>query len=340
MNISTCPLCHSHRYSEIAPYRHIGQQKYACALVRCQDCGHFFTEISGTADLRELYENEQYELVDTRRSIFGRLISFDIKSALRQLERIKSLRSGASILDFGCGKGVFLHFAAERGWRATGIETATKRAAFARSAYGLEVIDDEYSGGKILGAPFDVITLFHVLEHLPSPRELLKTLVDHNLSSDGVLVVEVPRFDSFQSTMAGKAWIHLDPPRHLSHFSTDALRRMLRDLGFGVVASGGFSIHNGLLGMAQAILSRLGYKRMLIEELKFRRTTILSLIVLAVLPFALALELISILFGRGGIARLYCSRIAEVAVRSVSTNLHADESCYHEPSQANSGTNK
>jgi SAM-dependent methyltransferase len=303
------------------PYQHIGQLKYGCSLVRCQNCGHFFTEISGNADLGELYENEQYELIDTRRSIYGRLISFDVKSTLRQLERIKPVKNGASILDFGCGKGVFLHSAAERGWQANGIETATKRAAFAKINYGLNVVTNEYTGGTIEGGPFDVITLFHVLEHLPTPRSLIETLINRNLNANGMLVVEVPRFDSFQSVIAARAWIHLDPPRHLSHFSTNALQEMLHDLGLLVVASSQFSIHNGLLGMVQGIMSRMGYKKMLIEELKLRRTGGLVLIVSAVLPFALALELVACLFGRGGIVRYYCSRASDVSGRINDPNL-------------------
>lgn len=240
--------------------------------------------------------------------MFGRLISFDVKSALRQLELIKPMRKGGTILDFGCGKGVFLHFAAERGWQTTGIETAAKRAEFAQIFYGLQVITDQYSGEVIPGDPFDVITLFHVLEYLPSPRELLNSLVSQNLNANGVLVVEVPRFDSLQSTVVGRAWIHLDPPRHLSRFTTAALLRMLRDLGFKVVASNQFSIHNELLGMVQGILSRPGYKKMLIEELKLRKSLMLLLMVLIVLPFALILELITMLLGFGGIVRLYCVR--------------------------------
>jgi SAM-dependent methyltransferase len=245
--------------------------------------------------------------------MFGRLISFDGNSILRQLARIKSLKKGGALLDFGCGKGVFLNLAAEQGWRTIGIETAPKRADFARTNYGLDVIPDEYSGGKIPIGPFDVITLFHVLEHLTDPRELLKTLVDQNLKPDGVLIVEVPRFDSLQSAVAGSAWIHLDPPRHLSHFSTATLARLIRDLGLQVVASSQSSIHNGLLGMTQGIVSRLGYKKMLIEELKLRRTASLLLMVSAVLPFALALELFAGLFGRGGVVRLYCSRAPDPA---------------------------
>jgi len=321
MNNPTCPLCHSRRYSVHKQYQHIGQLKYGCSLVLCQNCGHAFTEISGIADSVDLYENEQYQLVDTRQSMFGRVIAFDDQSALRRLERIKPPKQGASILDFGCGKGVFLHFAAVRGWNATGVETALKRAAFARKNYGLKVITDQYTGGAIPGGPFDAITLFHVLEHLPSPRELLKKLVDENLTATGTLVVEVPRFDSFQSVVAGKAWIHLDPPRHLSHFSTTVLRAMLDDLGFLVVANSQFSIHNGLLGMVQGILSRLGYRKMLIEELKLHRTLSLLLMVSAVLPLAAALELVACLFGRGGIIRFYCVRASDVSGQaSSSTN--------------------
>lgn len=316
MNIFACPLCQSTRFAVLPQYRHVGLRKYGCSLVRCNDCGHCFTQASEVPDLGELYANEQYELVDTRRSMFGRLISLDVKSVLRQLERVKPQVMGASVLDFGCGKGVFLHWAAERGWRVLGVETASKRAEFARTIYGLEVISEEYSGGAIAGGPFDVITLFHVLEHLSNPHALVTSLVDSNLKANGMLVLEVPRFDSLQSVLAGNAWVHLDAPRHLSHFSTEAMARLMDDLGFKVQASSQFSFHNGLLGMVQGILSRLGYKKMLIEELKLRRTALLVLLVLAVAPLALALELVAILIGRGGIIRVYCSR-APVSVREV-----------------------
>ena len=83
---------------------------------------------------------------------------------------------------------------------------------------------------------------------------------------------------------------------------------MLSDLGLRVVGSGQFSIHNGLLGMVQSILSRLGYRKMLIEELKLRRTVAVLLLVLAVMPVAIMLELFAVLFMRGGVVRYYCSR--------------------------------
>jgi len=320
MTTKTCPLCKSQHYEVLEPFQNIGIPKYGCSLACCQDCGHVFTEIKGVADLDELYESAQYELVDTRQSMFGKLIAFDVKSALRQLERTKSAHEGASLLDFGCGKGVFLHFAAERGWSVTGIETATKRAEFARAQFGIDVIGDEYSGGVLPGAPFDVITLFHVLEHLPTPVQLLEELVAKNLKPNGVLVIEVPRFDSLQSALAGKSWIHLDPPRHLSHFSTNVLTRMLHSLNFQVARSSQFSFHNGLLGMVQGVLSRLGYKKMLIEELKLRRSKLLTVLVLTVMPIALALELSAMLFGRGGIVRLYCTRPVGAADPGISNN--------------------
>lgn len=308
MNTSICPICRASRFVTLAPYAHVGLAKYGCSLVRCQSCSHVFTATAGDADLSELYASEQYELVDTRQSLFGRLIAFDVKAALRHLTKVKPPQKGASLMDFGCGKGVFLHFAMLHGWQVKGIETAPRRAAFARSTYGLDVTTDDYAGGMVRGGPFDVVTLFHVLEHLPNPKALLTSLVQSNLKDGGILVVEVPRFDSLQSGIAGHTWIHLDPPRHLSHFTTASLSQMMRDLGFRIIAKGQFSFHNGLLGMVQGVLSRVGYRKMLIEELKLRRTLALVLLVAAVLPLAAALETIAVLLGRGGIVRLYCTR--------------------------------
>jgi SAM-dependent methyltransferase len=100
------------------------------------------------------------------------------------------------------------------GWQGQGIETGKKRAEFGQNVYGLKINTLEYHGGLVDGGLFDAITLFHVLEHLRNPKAVMEELVKSNLKDGGLLVIEVPNFGSLQSKIAGKYWLHLDPPLH------------------------------------------------------------------------------------------------------------------------------
>jgi len=303
----TCPICGSNDYMTLNQYAKIGLPQYGCSIAQCNNCGHYYTVIVRDICRDMLYQEGQYELVDTRQTCFGKVISLENKAVLNKLEWLMK-RTKTSILDIGCGKGVFLHHAAERGWKTAGIETSKKRAEFAQKQYRLSVNTDEYSEGKITEAPFDVITLFHVLEHLAHPGDFLRSVVVDNLSANGILVIEVPNFDSLQARLAASNWIHLDPPLHISHFSEKRLKQMLESIGVEIVLSEHFSIVNGLLGMTQSIMSRFGYRKMLIAELKLKRTVGLMIVVAMITPIALIIELIDVLLGRGGIVRLYCRR--------------------------------
>ena len=304
MKKTTCPLCKSSQYSVVEKYHQIGAPEYGCRLVHCETCGHCFTDIHHEVDFNKLYQDGQYELMDTRQTLFGKVLSFDDKIVIRQLNRLRPQKG--AMLDFGCGKGAFIFRAAHYGWQVKGIETAKKRARFGVEIYGVNISTDEYLSGSISGGPFDVITLFHIIEHLSQPIELLQNLIEDNLAKNGWVVIEVPRFDSLQSKIAGGRWIHLDPPFHVSHFSTKSIMKLINDVGLEVKVSGQFSIHNGLLGMVQSVMSVFGYRKMLIAELKLRRTTRLLAAVAMVLPVAVLLESFAILVGRGGVIRLYC----------------------------------
>jgi 2-polyprenyl-3-methyl-5-hydroxy-6-metoxy-1,4-benzoquinol methylase len=213
MNIE-CPLCGSDRSALVEQYGTIGAAKYECMVVCCSTCGHYFTKTAQDLDLEQLYSEGQYEVIDTRGSLFEKIVAFDDLFIVRQLSKFPVPQK--TLLDFGCGKGQFMYRALEYGWRVLGIETGKKRAEFGIDVYGLNIITSEYEGEVIQGGPFSAITLFHVLEHLGKPKPLLKELIDSNLVRGGYLVIEVPLFESLQSKIAGKWWIHLDPsPKRL-----------------------------------------------------------------------------------------------------------------------------
>ena len=117
--------------------------------------------------------------------------------------------------------------------------------------------------------------------------------------------------ESLQSKIAGKRWIHLDPPLHISHFTKSSLLKLLGDLNLKPLKYEYFSIHLGILGMVQSILCLIGYNRKIISDLKFRRTKRLIISILLVLPLAIFLELLAVIFNKGGVVRVYCKSFTE-----------------------------
>ena len=306
MKNSICPMCGCSEYINMKKYENNNFEQQNYRIVRCKSCGHTFTNISEDIDLDKLYSSGNYKILDTRKTLFDRILAIDDKMIVNQLNKLNTLNN--SLLDFGCGKGVFIHRAQKYGWKVKGIEVAKERAEFGICKYGLDISTEEYVDGEIKDAPFGVITLFHVLEHLASPKEMLKELLEHNLASDGYLVLEVPLFDSLQSRLGGKRWLHLDLPLHLSHFTKSSILELIQKLNLEPVKYQYSSIHLGLLGMVQSIMSLFGYRKMIISELKFRRTSQLVALILLVLPIAFFLEVLAVCFKKGGIIRVYCKK--------------------------------
>jgi SAM-dependent methyltransferase len=157
----------------------------------------------------------------------------------RRLRFVRAVASPYRVLDFGCGDGAFIEAASAAGLKATGVEM---RPEHARSK-GLTVVERvEDAVG-----PFDLITLWHSLEHVRSPRELVERLLPR-LSEDGLLVVAVPNAESVQARVFGPSWFHLDVPRHLFHFTPRALQRLLQSCGLVVVRRWDIEVELDLFG--------------------------------------------------------------------------------------------
>jgi len=136
-------------------------------------------------------------------------------------------------LDVGCGSGGALAVARALGWRVSGIEPNEAAAALARR------FADELHVGDVLTAPFaparfDVVTAFHVLEHVPDPVAVARRMLDW-LAPGGLLIVEVPNVDGLGAAIFGGAWSGLELPRHLSHFTPATLELVLQKAGGRVV---------------------------------------------------------------------------------------------------------
>jgi SAM-dependent methyltransferase len=145
---------------------------------------------------------------------------------------ISGLERAGRLLDIGCGTGEFLHYMRSRGFAAFGIEPDPTARRTAIERYHLEV----QQGLDALGVSeaFRVITLWHVLEHLPDLHDALqkiKTL----LTAGGLLVIAVPDRTSWDGQHYGPLWAAWDVPRHLSHFRRQDIEKLLSDNGITLV---------------------------------------------------------------------------------------------------------
>lgn len=299
-----CPICQSQTYSVV----YDSTSQYAEGrIVKCSKCSHAYTLLGKAVDTESLYtdSDEVYRVVDNRTSIFYKILNLEYNSVIRKL-RVFHKQKG-SLLDFGSGKGKFAKLAQQDGWTVKCVETSPDRADYAKKIYGLDVNSDFYSSGRIFDTGFDVITLFHVLEHLPQPTQLLSQLVQDNANPGATVIIEVPNFSSLQSSLAKNKWIHLDVPRHLSHFTPATLEQVIKACQMSPVKSNYFSFHLGVLGMVDSLLKLVGYKGNIIFELKNKKRLGLIAFIVVVLPVALLLEALAAAFGKGGIVRIYCT---------------------------------
>jgi SAM-dependent methyltransferase len=288
-----CPVCHTPpTFSPTAGSR-----------IACSSCELSWTYLPETIDAAALYRDEVYAVVDNRKSIFEKIIFSESRAILKQAKKLRP--EARLLLDFGSGKGQFLAVAKSLGWQGIGIETEAARGEFAKEKYGVAVQIAYYEKGLVGESPVDLISLNHVLEHLPEPLPLLRELLEHNLSKGGLLYIEVPRADAWQAQIAGDTWMHWDIPKHLSHWTEPILTAQLEGFGLSKVGERNFSIHLGVLGMLQALLSRVGYRENLVLRLKRKKSLGLIGLIAAFLPLAWVLELLSSWNGKSGICGVY-----------------------------------
>ncbi len=180
--------------------------------------------------LPDYYKSESYiSHTDSKKGFFDKIYQ-QVKNLMlsRKLNWIAQEKTGPiKILDVGAGTGDFLSAAKKRGWEVFGAEPNSGARALA-SKKGVEL--EEETRGFSSGS-FDVITMWHVLEHVPNLEEQIEELY-RLLKPDGLLVIAVPNFKSYDAQKYKEHWAAYDVPRHLYHFSPSAIEKIFNSSGF------------------------------------------------------------------------------------------------------------
>ncbi len=152
---------------------------------------------------------------------------------LKRRWAVERLHPKGRLLDVGCATGIFLHEMQQAGWDVVGIEPNLNAADYARRRFGLQIYIGTLRQVGLPSAAFDVITLWDVLEHLPTPwADLVE--VHRLLKDNGLLVIRIPNLESLEARLFGPFWLGWDLPRHLYLFPRRALVAGLSELGFTV----------------------------------------------------------------------------------------------------------
>ncbi|MBJ2174133.1 class I SAM-dependent methyltransferase [Aureibaculum sp. A20] len=179
-------------------------------------------------ELGKYYESESYiSHSDTKKSVVDKLYhsvrNYTIKKKVKLINAFNA--DEKTILDIGAGTGDFLAACQIDGWKVTGVEPNEKAVEILNSKLGsfkVQIFSDIY---ELNSESYDVITMWHVLEHVPNLREYIAKL-KLLLKPNGTLIVAVPNFKSFDANHYKEFWAAYDVPRHLWHFS----RKSISDL--------------------------------------------------------------------------------------------------------------
>ncbi|RLG45697.1 MAG: hypothetical protein DRN92_06510 [Thermoproteota archaeon] len=264
---AVCPLCGSP-----APYAFLCAPRLdqvsgaEYTYLRCPDCGFVFLDPAIESEAAHYEESGYYShrppimgmAIGPMMGWFNRLRLWMVERAWR--------RSPGRLLDIGCGRGRFLACARDAGWECMGVEPMERSWRVAVEEYGLQVMTEPLRDDHFAPESFEVVTLWHTLEHIPDPLHVMRN-VQRWLVSGGLAVIAVPNIASLQSLLGGPLWFHLDPPRHLSHFTPQTAASLLTSCGFETPEVYFFYPELNEFGMVQTILNRLGFSPNLLFNL-------------------------------------------------------------------------
>lgn len=322
---SACSLCGSRSARLLFTVPWFDDPDRQCDLVQCSNCKAVRTmpPMSET-DLASLYDKNYYGGAERKfaaplEQVLTGLTHIRAGWLDRQVRRSQRDRPGTElrVLDIGCGRGTLLKGLHRYGWKCWGLE----RPEFPRTAASdSTLLLDDLNSAFLDNTYFDLVVLWHVLEHLENPQAALAR-AHALLRPGGLLAVAVPNFGSLQRRVFGRNWFALDIPRHRYHFDRNALGQALGP-GFRIRVSHTWSLDQNPYAFVQSVLNALSPASMRNTLYAGLHTgghgsrqwlPALAQITLAVTvaPFAMVEYLLSGLLGVGATVTILAERMAD-----------------------------
>ena len=235
LKINICPLCGGQQLEHALNCTDHYASGETFEVVRCVHCGFLMTQNAPVeAEIGKYYETPDYiSHSDTQKGLMNKVYhwvrQFMLSRKAALVKRASKMKKGA-LLDYGTGTGYFAHTMTKKQWQVKAIEKSPQARAFAKEHFGLEV-DAETALPHYPSDTFDVVTLWHVMEHIEHLNEMWETL-HRILKERGVLIVAVPNPDSYDAKKYKEWWAAYDVPRHLWHFRPSVMQQFGAKHGF------------------------------------------------------------------------------------------------------------
>ena len=235
LKINTCPLCGGQQLELALTCTDHYASDETFEVVRCAHCGFLMTQNApAEAEIGRYYETPDYiSHSNTRKGLMNCVYHFVRRFMLARkaamVMQASKLKKG-TLLDYGTGTGFFADAMKRRRWTVRAIEKNPSAREFAKKRFGLEVKPED-ALKDIPDGELDVVTLWHVMEHLEDLNGMWRTF-NRILKKRGVLMVAVPNPDSYDARKYGEWWAAYDVPRHLWHFSPLVMQRFGNHHGF------------------------------------------------------------------------------------------------------------
>lgn len=239
LTLDKCPVCGSNQFEPFLVCKDYTVSKQDFPIVSCKACGFKFTNPRPADNqIGAYYKSENYiSHTNTKKGIVNKLYHLVRNITLKNKFKLTSeYVSRGTIMDYGCGTGMFLNYCKEQGWEAYGMEPDDEARKLAIE-HGLSLFSDKQTIETHLpDKQFDVITLWHVLEHVTDLQETLAFFKKH-LSSSGVLIIAVPNHVSYDAAYYKEYWAAYDVPRHIYHFDISSMSKLMGSAGFDLKKS-------------------------------------------------------------------------------------------------------
>lgn len=230
--LSNCPICNGATFLPFLRCNDHTVSRETFTIVSCSTCDFNFTNPRPySTDLGKYYQSEDYISHSNSNKGFINTVYKLIRNytIIKKVQLINRCNNNISknILDVGSGTGEFLNGCKSAGWNVTGVEPSKSAALMAKENFNLSILDEEEIDNLEPNC-FDIITMWHVLEHVPNLNQRVIEL-KKLLKVNGTIIIAVPNNSSYDAKFYKEYWGGYDVPRHLYHFKPHDIRLLCKN---------------------------------------------------------------------------------------------------------------